>query len=345
MALIYKVIGILSIVGGILLVVLGWAGGFIFAWQGEFKGGFGFGTLLTIIGVIVAVGGLPELLLASGLRARKPWARWLGIMFSVMGLPVFPIGTILGAYGLRILMSDACLREFRVERSWLADGSAIALGWMYRDGNRRRKRGGSALSQFFAFASLLVLLACLLVGLAMVSMVIRFATGDYDRPSPKADVESSRERPRARRVGPATDRPGAGAQPIVGDPPYNPAYQPSLPAVPPPAPHGAEPPRPAPPPAVAIPAEPAPAVETEADPVSEIEVVAIAGAKGARDRIATLRLVDGTTKNVHMGDRIRSLDARVVGINPTSVLLQVKQGREAPRVVRLEFERGRAKAR
>ena len=341
LALIYKVIGILSIVGGILLVLLGWAGGFFFAWKGEFKGGLGVGTLLTIIGVVVAAGGIPELVLASGLRARKPWARWLGIVFSVMGLPVFPIGTLLGAYGLRVLLSEASLREFGVDRSWLVDGSALLIGWMYRDGGRRRRKreGSSPLSQLLGLVSLLVLLACLVVAFMTVSMLVKCATGGYERPSEtqRSSEQVAKRSPRA--------RPQPASSPVLGDPPYDPTYQePPRPAARPPAQVDVHPPGgPLPPPRGEGP-PPAPAASASApepvvDPVSRLEIVAITGAKGARDRSAMLRMEDGKTRVLKMGDRIRELHARVVGINPTSVLLQVRDGGNEPRVVRLEFRK------
>jgi hypothetical protein len=55
------------------------------------------------LGVAFAIKAAPSLVLAWGLFALKPWSRMLGIVLSVLHLPLFPIGTVIGIVGLMVL--------------------------------------------------------------------------------------------------------------------------------------------------------------------------------------------------------------------------------------------------
>jgi hypothetical protein len=59
--------------------------------------------------IILAVPGLTA---GLGLLARKSWARILAIVAAVLGLPSFPIGTIIGIYAIFVLMQDAAAGYF-----------------------------------------------------------------------------------------------------------------------------------------------------------------------------------------------------------------------------------------
>lgn len=48
---------------------------------------------------------LPSLITGYGLLNFKPWARIVGIVLSAISLINIPIGTIIGAYGLWVLLS------------------------------------------------------------------------------------------------------------------------------------------------------------------------------------------------------------------------------------------------
>jgi len=72
------------------------------------------GTLM--IGV-VAVLSLPGLAAGFGLLYFKPWARVLGIVLAAVSLIGFPWLTILGAYGLWVLLSKDTEHLFTAERS------------------------------------------------------------------------------------------------------------------------------------------------------------------------------------------------------------------------------------
>jgi hypothetical protein len=61
---------------------------------------------------LLAVWSVPGLIVGFGLIRLRPWARIGGIIVSIMGLIVFPFGTILGAYGLWVLFSKDAERLF-----------------------------------------------------------------------------------------------------------------------------------------------------------------------------------------------------------------------------------------
>lgn len=111
-----KVIAWLYIILGILgllaagIVVLAVAGGGLIS---------GDRTAITITTIVAAVvGGLLVLLSAPGIVAGigllgfHPWARILAIVLSVLNLPGFPMGTILGIYALYVLLDDDTSRLF-----------------------------------------------------------------------------------------------------------------------------------------------------------------------------------------------------------------------------------------
>jgi hypothetical protein len=60
------------------------------------------GTLLTAFLLILSV---PGLVTGFGLLSFKNWARILGIVLSALNLINIPFGTVLGTYGLWVLLS------------------------------------------------------------------------------------------------------------------------------------------------------------------------------------------------------------------------------------------------
>src|SRR5213082_981083 len=55
------------------------------------------------LGVLFAIKAAPSLVLAWGLFALKPWSRMVGIVLSVLHLPLFPVGTAIGIFGWMVL--------------------------------------------------------------------------------------------------------------------------------------------------------------------------------------------------------------------------------------------------
>ncbi len=73
-------------------------------------------TILPIVGAILpTIMGLltlPDFIAAFGLLARKRWARILGVVVGILNLPGFPMGTLIGAYAIFVLMQDTATSYF-----------------------------------------------------------------------------------------------------------------------------------------------------------------------------------------------------------------------------------------
>ena len=66
----------------------------------------------TALGLMLLLLALPGLLAGWGLLTFKPWARVLGLVLSVLNLFNVPIGTVLGIYGIWVLLSRDTERLF-----------------------------------------------------------------------------------------------------------------------------------------------------------------------------------------------------------------------------------------
>ena len=71
----------------------------------------------TFVGGLLALLGLPGIVAGFGLLAHKGWARYLAIVLSILNLLNFPVGTVVGAYTLWVLMQEAALPYFEAEQS------------------------------------------------------------------------------------------------------------------------------------------------------------------------------------------------------------------------------------
>jgi len=81
------------------------------------SGARGTGLFFSMFGLglaVLATGGVGTLSLIAGwgLLARKDWARITALVLGVVMLPVFPIGTILGAVSIWCLLQDKVRQEF-----------------------------------------------------------------------------------------------------------------------------------------------------------------------------------------------------------------------------------------
>lgn len=66
----------------------------------------------TALAMFLGVFALPGLITGFGLLNHKPWARVAGIVLSAVNLINIPVGTVLGAYGLWVLLSRDTERLF-----------------------------------------------------------------------------------------------------------------------------------------------------------------------------------------------------------------------------------------
>ena len=64
------------------------------------------GTLVTILRLIALIVSLPAIAAGFGLMAYRPWARMLTVVLSLLHLFNFPFGSVLGVYGLWVLLSN-----------------------------------------------------------------------------------------------------------------------------------------------------------------------------------------------------------------------------------------------
>jgi hypothetical protein len=115
------VVGWLLIVGHAIFLLLGM---FVFVLltgigivSGEREATAILGIVGTAVGLLLVVLGIPGLVAGAGLLARKSWARILAIVVSILGLVNFPIGTVIGAYTLFVLLQDTAAEYFAPQAS------------------------------------------------------------------------------------------------------------------------------------------------------------------------------------------------------------------------------------
>jgi hypothetical protein len=82
------------------------------------------GGLVLIIMLVLSV---PGIIAGIGLLSFQPWARILTIVLSVLDLMNIPLGTILGVYGLWVLLSNESERLFEPRRVTDPRGLASSL--------------------------------------------------------------------------------------------------------------------------------------------------------------------------------------------------------------------------
>ena len=66
----------------------------------------------TALAVFLGMFALPSLITGYGLLHYKPWARIVGIILSAISLINIPIGTVIGIYGLWVLLNKDTERLF-----------------------------------------------------------------------------------------------------------------------------------------------------------------------------------------------------------------------------------------
>jgi hypothetical protein len=118
-----KVLGILYLVvsgfsllmAAFLLLVMGSTAGIVGATADPQDAAIAIpvlGIAGTALAVFLGAFALPGLITGYGLLTYRPWARILGIVLSALSLINIPIGTLLGAYGLWVLLSKDTERLF-----------------------------------------------------------------------------------------------------------------------------------------------------------------------------------------------------------------------------------------
>jgi hypothetical protein len=69
----------------------------------------------TALSIFLCLLALPSILAGIGLLMRKNWARILAIVVGILNLVNFPIGTLIGAYTLWVLLQESAQAYFAHE--------------------------------------------------------------------------------------------------------------------------------------------------------------------------------------------------------------------------------------
>lgn len=115
LAILQIALGALGIVGALIVMALfgGLAG--LAGASGE-PGVEVAAPVIGLIGVFVVtvmlVLSIPTIIVGAGLLKFRPWARIFGIIVSVLLLVHFPLGTVVGVYGLWVLLTGETEKLF-----------------------------------------------------------------------------------------------------------------------------------------------------------------------------------------------------------------------------------------
>ena len=102
-----KSVGFLYLLGGLFgtLLGIGYVIGGVSIIANPPANGGEFGFILIPLGVFVLAISVVQFATGLGLRKLKPWTRIAGIVLSCIGLLGFPVGTLISAYILYLLLS------------------------------------------------------------------------------------------------------------------------------------------------------------------------------------------------------------------------------------------------
>jgi hypothetical protein len=118
-----KVVGVAFIVFGalgilaatVIMLVFGGAAGIVGASADPEEAAFALpiiGLTGTLLSMFLFALSIPGLVTGFGLLSLKPWARILGIVLCAIQLINIPLGTLLGIYGLWVLLNSDTERLF-----------------------------------------------------------------------------------------------------------------------------------------------------------------------------------------------------------------------------------------
>ena len=110
LATFHLILGVLGLMGSLLVVLVsGGLAGIINMAAIDDPNAFlavpVVGLLGGILVMLILTLSVPGIIAGVGLLKRRPWARILTIVLSVLNLVIIPFGTLLGIYGLWVLLS------------------------------------------------------------------------------------------------------------------------------------------------------------------------------------------------------------------------------------------------
>jgi hypothetical protein len=110
------ILGWLHIVGNLFFLILGILVFLLLRGIGAVSGDTQAVVILslgaTFVGAVVTLLSLPGIVAGFGLLAHKAWARYLAIGLGLLNLLNVPVGTLLGAYTLWVLMQEQAVAYF-----------------------------------------------------------------------------------------------------------------------------------------------------------------------------------------------------------------------------------------
>lgn len=105
-----KILGWLYVAGGALMLLVGFVFGSLFGLASVLTETGEDAVILGGVGaafaLFISLLGLPSLICGWGLLTFKRWSRMFGIILSVLQVANFPFGTLMGGYGLWVLLND-----------------------------------------------------------------------------------------------------------------------------------------------------------------------------------------------------------------------------------------------
>lgn len=106
----------LGLVGAIVLTVIFGGAASIVSASGDPDAAFAVPIIgltgMTLVTILVLLS-VPGAIVGIGILNRRAWARVAGIVLSIIWLTMFPVGTILGVYGIWVLFSKETERLFQ----------------------------------------------------------------------------------------------------------------------------------------------------------------------------------------------------------------------------------------
>jgi len=110
------IVAALSIGFGALGVLIGLIAFVIIAGAGFFSGDPDAMAITSIVALSIAgfmlIISIPDIIAGIGLLKRKSWARILALIIACVDLIMIPIGTIIGAYCIWVLVHDETVKLF-----------------------------------------------------------------------------------------------------------------------------------------------------------------------------------------------------------------------------------------
>lgn len=108
-AALHIALGALGVLAGAIVFMAVAGGGLL---SGDLDAIFITSGVATVISAIIFILSVPSIIGGLGLLKRAAWGRLLIIIISILDLLNIPIGTVLGAYSLWVLLSDETTKSF-----------------------------------------------------------------------------------------------------------------------------------------------------------------------------------------------------------------------------------------